>query len=418
VEQASSQATAPGKSSIPYLLPLARWLLVGLLLLTSVLTVAGLAMYPAYANDHLEELAPTMAWSPEATTAAMAELGGLPARVAVLRVVPMVVNLLVSGSMALLMLLRRGNSWFGLFAAFVFLLGAQGGGALKSLMGVVPGVSAWYDFVSPFSWQFFFIFLMVFPDGRFVPHWTRWTLIGWVIINLLPESMAGYMPIITVLPLPLVIIAVGSQIYRYFRQADAIQRQQTKWFVFALVLIFLVLLALALPNVFIEPPAEGSGAALLRSLIMRAITQAAPALMPLAVGIAIMRYRLWDIDIIVRRTLLYGGLTALLALVYLGSVLLLQTMFGRAVGEQSPIIIVLSTLLIAALFSPLRRRLQELIDRRFFRRKYDATQVLADFAETARDETDAGALSGELVHVVEETMRPERVSVWLKEGTR
>ncbi|MGB3219563.1 MAG: hypothetical protein WBD79_19395, partial [Anaerolineae bacterium] len=136
----------------------------------------------------------------------------------------------------------------------------------------------------------------------------------------------------------------------------------------------------------------------------------------LGIGIAVLRHNLWDIDIIIRKTLVYTVLTALLALVYFGGVVLLQRLVGALTGvEQSPLAVVVSTLAIAALFTPLRRRIQEGIDRRFFRKKYDSQRVLAQFAQTARDETDLDALTGELTRVVQETLQPERVSVWLRE---
>jgi hypothetical protein len=134
----------------------------------------------------------------------------------------------------------------------------------------------------------------------------------------------------------------------------------------------------------------------------------------LSIGFAILRARLWDVDILINRTLVYGTLSVALALVYIGCVVLLRQVLAPLTGT-SEIAIVASTLIIAALFTPLRRRIQNAIDKRFYRRKYDATKVLAAFGATARDETDLERLTGELLRVVDETMQPEFVGLWLRE---
>jgi len=141
----------------------------------------------------------------------------------------------------------------------------------------------------------------------------------------------------------------------------------------------------------------------------------AAAFVAVAAGMAILRYRLWDIDIIIRRTLVYSTLTLTLGLVYLGCILLSRTIVAPLTGS-SDLAIVASTLAIAALFNPLRRRIQNLIDKRFYRRKYDAAKVLAAFGATARDETDLERLTSELLRAVDETMQPEFVGLWLREA--
>jgi hypothetical protein len=144
-----------------------------------------------------------------------------------------------------------------------------------------------------------------------------------------------------------------------------------------------------------------------------------PALIPLAIGVAILRYRLWDIDVIIRRTLVYSVLSAVLALAYFGSVLLLESVFRAMTGQgQSGLVVVLSTLAIAALFGPVRWRVQTVIDRRFFRRKYDAARTLAEFGAQARDTVDLDDLTKRLVAVADKALQPTSVGLWLRSAAR
>jgi hypothetical protein len=192
-------------------------------------------------------------------------------------------------------------------------------------------------------------------------------------------------------------------LYGRYRRAGSVERQQIKWLLLAGVQ-FVVVYSLIFFSSNDEESASWSNVLFLPSALA----------IPIAVAMAILRYRLYDIDVIIRKTVQYGVVTAVLALIYFGTIILLQSLVGQATGEQSPIVIVLSTLLIAAMFNPLRRRVQTAVDRRFYRQKYNAQQVLAQFAITARDETDMDKLTAELVRVVQETMQPEQVSLWLK----
>jgi hypothetical protein len=201
--------------------------------------------------------------------------------------------------------------------------------------------------------------------------------------------------------------AVTSLLIRFSR-ARGDERQQIKWFASAAALTLVWII------VFSEASLRGLPGAIvaLSSLLI------IPSI-PIATGIAILRYRLYDIDRIINRTLVYGSLTVMLALIYFGGVATTQAIFGALTGqeEQPQLAVVVSTLVIAALFIPLRRRIQAFIDRRFYRRKYDARKTLEAFSARLRDETDLEALSDDLVGVVRETMQPTHVSIWLRPET-
>jgi hypothetical protein len=206
---------------------------------------------------------------------------------------------------------------------------------------------------------------------------------------------------------------IAIQVYRYRRIYTPAQRQQTRWVIFGLTCFLLVFFLSIVMSLI---PIVGVGGSLLY-LVHQTLLPLAFLLIPLSVTIAILRSRLWDIDVIIRRTLVYSTLTVILALLYLGLVIGLESILRVLTGHggDSPIIIVASTLVIAALFQPVRHRIQAIIDRRFYRRKYDAAKTLEAFSATLRNELDLNQLRQHLITVVQDTMQPSHVSLWLRE---
>ncbi|UCC53391.1 MAG: hypothetical protein JSV68_05370 [Anaerolineaceae bacterium] len=268
----------------------------------------------------------------------------------------------------------------------------------------------------------------LFPDGHFVPGWTRLLSLGTILYSaswfLFPElipptavlaeakgaqSLAQFSPLIL-----LVVIGVGSQIYRFNRVSSTVQRQQTKWVVLGIAAFLAIVWIILLPFGLLSSLRDSTEQNVVYVVLAGPLLLVAMGLVPLSTALAILRYRLWDISIIVRKTVGYALLTTLLAIVYLGIVILLQSIFEAVSGQQSAISIVISTLVIAALFAPLRRWVQDFIDRRFYRRRYDAAQMLTRFSQTAREEVELEALTSELLHVVQDTMQPDSVSLWIK----
>ncbi len=190
------------------------------------------------------------------------------------------------------------------------------------------------------------------------------------------------------------------------------QRQQTKWVVYSLAVTIILGIGLYVIPQLIFPALGQHGS--LSSSVGNILVNALLLLIPISFGVAILRYRLWDVDVLINRTLVYGTLTGLLALVYFGLVIGLQYLLRGLINQTSDVAIVISTLAIAALFQPLRRRIQSIIDRRFYRRKYDAVKTLEAFSATLRNEVDLNQLSEHLLAVVQETMQPTHVSLWLR----
>jgi len=285
--------------------------------------------------------------------------------------------------------------------------------------------------VLPFPWQvpnacLFFLALallvlvfLLFPTGQFVPRWTRWTLIVFLAV-LIPFTFFPNEPFTqNTLALSLLnltylgefaIIAV-VQLYRYRRLSSPLQRQQTKWVVYGIAVLCTVIVV---GVVLLIVPALSSPSSLSPSLALEVAGTLLLLLIPLSFGFAMLRYRLWDIDILIRRTLVYGTLTAILTLVYVGLVIGLQALLRGIISQDSSVAIVISTLAIAALFQPLRRGIQRVIDRRFYRSKYDAAKTVAAFSGTLRQEVDLEQLREDLLAVVQQTMQPAHVSLWLR----
>lgn len=259
----------------------------------------------------------------------------------------------------------------------------------------------------------------LFPDGRFVPRWSRWLALAWIVGVMAPGTFLPerVLPLVFGHPLGYAFLGVGlagstlfAQVYRYRRVSNATQRRQTRWVVFGILLALggvsvVVLLDLVVPR------------GVLASLLGNTSIFLFALLVPLSIAVAVLRSGLYDIDLLINRTLVYATLTAMLVAIYLGVIVALQRIFVSLTGQESTLAVVASTLLIAALFNPLRRRIQLFIDRRFYRRKYDAAKTLQGFSMKLRDETDLEALSGDLVGVVRETMQPAHASLWLRPDT-
>jgi len=383
-----------------------------------LISIVGLFRYPDYAARHLEEFTPHYQWTGGQVQQALAELGWSPLTAAWFDLGRNLFGLLVVYSISAAILWKKSRDWFGLFLTAVFIIqGSISGNLFKPVIEILPGLTIVNEIFGAVGWQLFFLLFFFFPNGRPVPAWAGWFVAGYSVFMLAALKFEGLSsPVGSIAGPSMVILAIGSQIYRYVRRADPVQRQQTTWVVIVLG-FFLLLIPFGYLFGFQAPPPGSLGPALIKDYSFLTLLHLVFWLAPAAIAMAVLRYRLWDIDLIIRRTLLYALLSGLLGLVYLGSVLLLRQVLGGLTGESSAALVI-STLLIAALFSPLRRRLQAAIDRRFYRQKYDAEQAVAAFTTAARSEMALNSLTGKMVSVVEETVQPEQVWVWMKNASQ
>jgi hypothetical protein len=396
----------PERLRIPVLV---GWLLIAALYVT--LFIIGLTELYRQTTT----LSPTYSFqgfSPEPLVRLLADAGIPLPTVGAIFITADVLGWMIFASVGILIMLRRSNEWIGVYSSLMLI-------ALGTAISLSSIITLSQENVStPLTTTIgglgfigLFIYLTIFPDGRYVPRWTAFTAIGgvmWAVSGLIwPRGTAWNEGASLVSNFALVGVGLFSAIYRYIRVSDTTQRLQTRWVVlaFAAALIIAMFWGTALQ----------SFSPLVASVGLIVLVRLGYALIPIAIGIAILRYRLWEIDVLINRGLVYTVLTGTLVFIYFGTVAAFQLVLRSLTGQESPLAIVVSTLIIAALFSPLRQRIQGVIDRRLYRRKYDAAITLEVFGETLQDEVDLGELSGSLLEIVDRTLQPANVRLWLKE---
>jgi hypothetical protein len=338
---------------------------------------------------------------------------------AIIQVALIILEFLVFGVVGAVVFWRRSDDWLALLTSWymvLFPLGALDSYILHTLPPSWWLAIAMVSFLGEVS---AFILGYIFPSGHFVPRWTRWLTVAlipyWLVNVLLPSSPPWSKPLQFLnagLFLGWIGTVVVAQTYRYRYVSGPVQRQQTKWVVFGASVGFgcevigQICYRVIIP-LFLHDNQLVAG-------IVTTLVALSWVLIPLSLAVAMFRYRLWDVDVLINRTLVYGGLSATLIAVYVVSILVLQTLFRGLFHQTSELAIVISTLVIAALFQPLRARLQTGIDRRFYRSKYDAARLLSEFGATLRQEVQLSKLCDRLLAIVQETMQPTHVSLWLR----
>lgn len=360
-----------------------------------------------------------------AVRAGLTQLGLSPLAHAVYNLALELVCALGFFAMAALILWRSPASWMAALVAL--LLAAFGAGLTGTSYALISDQPIWRvppGAVQALGWGLLLVFAYLFPDGRFVPRWSRWLLPAWAVWVIAffryADAWVTGRPWAFAATFAVWVAWLGTglaaQVYRYRYAASAAQRQQTKWAVWGFAgALFGGLLAtvqhiLALTTGHVTPDS------LLFEGVAVAVLNLSALLIPVSIAIAILRHNLYDIDQLINRTLVYGTLTLMLAAIYGCCVMVLQALLRGVTGQDSTLAIVGATLASTALFQPLRGRVQRGIDRRFYRRRYDAQRTLAQFAAVLRGETDLEALLVRLTGVVEHTMEPAHLSYWLAPG--
>jgi hypothetical protein len=345
-------------------------------------------------------------------------IGLFPAVYTAYRVTLTLALLMVCVVLSTLIIWRRSGDRMALIVALFLVTLAP----FAVMLNVSASPSPWQvpnEYLSFFFVALFLLVFSLFPTGQFVPRWMLWILIVFLTLQI---PFTFFPPLATlqisavslsflVSPLGELAILVVVQVYRYRRLSSPLARQQTKWVVFGFA-VPITFMVLGIVPYLIFPQLAVPGSLYLPAYA--AVQDFLFLLIPLSFGFAMLRSRLWEIDVLINRTLVYGTLTLLLTWIYVSLVIGLSALLRSIISYDSPVAIVISTVAIYFLFQPLRRRIQQVIDRRFYRRKYDAAKVVATFSATLRQEVDLEPLREHLLTVVLETMQPTHVSLWLR----
>lgn len=383
------------------------WVLLVTWMLTNfALSLPGQFHLFAHPSTRSTELAPT-------AVAALHQIGISPEAYAWIAVSFGSLIMLVATTLAFVLFWRRGHIWMVLLISLFFpaycLLSIGPSESFTAAPSGSPLAVGNTLLLGIITFGIIYAVFVLFPSGRFVPSWS-WALlaacVAWVAARTAAPTLA-----VLFMGYPIFLgAAIASQIHRYRKVSTSVQRQQTRWAVFGLVSALLANQAFWLPSGF-TPLGKTIYPAVAYLVLYGSVL-----LIPVTFFIAIRRYRLYEIDVIIRGTLIYGTLTVVLAGLYFVMVLSIQALARNLTGmagQQQPVIVV-TTLLIAALFAPLRQRIQSGIDRAFYRSKYDAAVTVAQFGARLRMETDLEELSDHVVEVVQQTMRPTHATLWLR----
>jgi hypothetical protein len=401
-------------------LVLMRFVWAALIVFTLVIFFASL---PVYVTQLQTPCAGSACWYTQLSSSQVGVLTGMglsPGVYAAYMVVLALATMLVCLVVSTLIVWRRSDDRMAFFVALMLVPF----GSLTATGSVVAIPSPWQvpnECLYFLALALLVLVFLLFPSGQFVPPWMRWILVVF-LAGLVPTAfVAPSMPNTPVDQLTY-FMSLGElatlaivQLYRYRRVSSPLQRQQTKWVVFGIaVLVTGAVSGSVLELLFPVLTSPDS----LYPLAINLVFTFLPLFIPFSFGFAMLRYRLWDIDVLINRTLVYGALTVILTAVYVGLVIGLQALLRSIISHDSGVGIVLSTLAIYFLFQPLRSRIQRIIDQRFYRSKYDAAKTLAAFSATLRQEVNLNQLREQLLAVVQETMQPAHVSLWLRKSEK